>query len=87
MAEHTAKELVTLWETPVENMLGGEVDVEKLDNLVKAAKIAGKPRIKFLAFKNIARNNKKILNVLAEPADAYTKGAGTKAADKPRSTW
>lgn len=84
-----AKELVTLWETKVENMLGGNCDVEKLENLVKAAKIAGKPEIKFLAFKNIARNQKKILNILAEPADKYVKGAGEKktASDKPRTTW
>lgn len=88
MAQGTAKELVTLWETKVENMLGGNCDVELLENLVKAAKIAGKPEIKFLAFKNVSRNNKKILNVLAEPADKYVKPSGAaKTSEKPRSTW
>lgn len=85
----TAKELVTLWETKVENMLGGDVDVELLENLIKAAKIAQKPCIKFLAFKNVSRSGKKILNILAEPTDKYVKGAGEKkpAQEKPRSTW
>lgn len=84
----TAKELVTLWETKVENMLGGNLPVETLDNLVKAAKVAGKPEIKFLAFKNQSRTGKKILNILAEPADAYVKNTGEKKQEtKARSTW
>lgn len=84
----TAKELVTLWETRVENMLGGNISVEKLENLVKAAKIEGKPEVKFLAFKNQSRTGKKILNILAEPADAYVKGTGAKKEEpKARSAW
>jgi hypothetical protein len=84
----TAKELVTLWETKVENMLGGNVSVEVVENLVKAAKVGGKEEIKFLAFKNVARNGKKILNILAEPADKYVK-AGSKSEGQPkaRSSW
>ena len=83
----TAKELVTLWETKREDMLGGDVDTEKLENLVKAAKVGGKPKIKFLAFKNTARNGKRILNILAEPADEYVKPGDAKKEEKPRSSW
>lgn len=87
MAGGTAKELVTLWETKREDMLGGDVDTEKLENLVKAAKVGGKPKIKFLAFKNVAKNGKRILNILAEPADEYVKAGKEKKEEKPRSTW
>lgn len=91
MAEgkRTAKELVTLWETKRDDMLTGDLDTELMENLVKAAKVGGKPKIKFLGFKGIARNGKKVLNILAEPADEYVKPgsvAGT-ASDKPKSSW
>ncbi len=85
----TAKELVTLWETKVENMLGGNVSVDVVENLVKAARVGGKPEIRLIAFKNVSKSGKKILNVLAEPADKYVKAGGEKktAEEKPRSSW
>ena len=83
----TAKELVTLWETRRDDMLGGDVDTEKLENLVKAAKVGGKPRIKFLGFKGMSRTGKKVLNILAEPADEYVKPGSSKKEEKPRTSW
>ena len=85
----TAKELVTLWQTTKrDDMLTGDLDVELMENLVKAARVGGKPKIKFLGFKGVARNGKNVLNILAEPADAYVKpGTAEKSADKPKSSW
>jgi hypothetical protein len=54
-------------------MLGGEFPVEKLEALVKAAKVGHKESIKFIAFKNLSRSGKKIINILAEPCDPYKK--------------
>lgn len=82
-----AKELLTLWETKRDDMLGGDVDTEKLENLVKAAKVGGKPKIKFLAFKNTSKTGRRILNILAEPADEYVKPGKEKKEGKPRSSW
>ena len=87
MGQGTAKELLTLWETKRDDMMGGDVDTEKLANLVKAAQIGGKPKIKFLAFKGLSRTNKRVLNILAEPADEYKKSEDKKPDSKPRSTW
>lgn len=77
----TAKDLVTLWQTRVENMLSGEVSVDELETLLKAAKVGNKKAIKFLAFKNTSRGKGiPILNILAEPCDPYVKeGAEPKA--------
>jgi hypothetical protein len=60
-----------------------------MESLVKAAKVGGKPKIKFLGFTGFARNGKKILNILAEPADAYVKpgSAGKPATEKPKTSW
>lgn len=83
-----AIELVTLWETRREDMMTGEVNTALLENLVKAAQVGGKPKIKFLGFKSIARNGKKVLNIVAKPADAYVKPAGgTEVAEKPKTSW
>lgn len=87
----TAKELMTLWETRRDDMLGGDIEVEKLENLVKAAKVGSKPMIKILAFKGLSRTGKKVLNLLAEPAEFYVKPGSEKKEpkkeEKPRSTW
>jgi len=90
MAKGTAKELLTLWETRRDDMLTGDVEVGKMEELVKAAKVGGKPMIKFLGFKGVSRTGKKVLNILAEPGDAYVK-PGTEVskngAEKSKSSW
>jgi hypothetical protein len=81
----TAKDLVTLWQTKVDNMLSGEMLTEELEKLVKAAKVGNKKAIKFLGFKNHSRSGKPILNILAEPADPYKGKDGEK--EKPAPSW
>lgn len=76
-----AKQLLTLWETKRDDMMTGEIKVELLENLVKAAKIGGFPCVKFLAFKNLSPTGKKLLNVLADPCHAYVK-PGTEGKSK-----
>lgn len=79
-----AKQLVSLWQTKNDNMVAGEMELEKLETLVKAAKVAGKKAVKFLAFKNTSPSGKKLLNILAEPCDPYV-GKDGKAKQKTES--
>lgn len=87
--ERTAKELLSLWETKRDDMMTGDVDTVKMAELVKAAQVGGKPKIKFLAFKSLSRTGKRVMNILAEPADAYVK-PGTAAdakTEKSKTSW
>lgn len=81
-----AKQLVTLWQTKIDNMVSGEIETDKLDALVKAAKVGGKAAIKFLGFKNTSKTGKKILNILAEPCDPYQKKTG-RGGSQGRMAW
>ena len=86
--EHTAKQILTLWETKRDDMMTGDMDTALLADLVKAAQVGGKPKVKFLAFKSLSKTGKRVMNVLAEPADAYVKpGSAAKPTEKPRSSW
>ena len=89
MGQGTAKELLTLWQTKRDDMMGGDVDTDKMAELVKAAQVGGKTKIKFLAFKSLSKTGKRVLNILAEPADAYVRPA-SKGESKPEtgsSSW
>lgn len=87
MAKGNAKELFSLWETRKPDMLSGEVMLEKVEELVKAARVGQKKAIKFLAFKNLSRSGKKVLNVLCEPCDPYVKKDGSTPSTGGNNTW
>ena len=84
--ERTAKQIITLWETKRDDMLTGDMDTAVLADLVKAAQIGGKTKVKFLGFKGYSKTNKKVLNILAEPSDPYVKAGGEPSKKEERKT-
>lgn len=84
----TATKLTTLWQTKKEGMLTATLDLSSLDSLVKAAKLAGKPNIKFLAFTGTSQGGKRIIDILAEPCDPYVKpGESQREPTVPPKSW
>ena len=84
----TALKLTTLWQTKNEGMLAAELALDSLDALVKAAKLAGKTRIKFLAFTGTSQGGKRTIDILAEPCDPYVKlGSSQREPTAPPQSW
>lgn len=76
--------LLDVWETKVEGMFGGEVSVDAMENLVKAARVGGKAAIKVLVFKNTSKRGKIVLPIHMEPCDPYKKNGKTAEPKKDR---
>ena len=83
-----AIKLTTLWQTKKDGMLTAELDVSSLDALVKAAKVGGKTKVKFLAFTGTSQGGKRTIDILAEPCDPYVKpGDSTREHTAPPKSW
>ena len=87
MAKGNAKKICTLWQTKNDTMLAGEIPLEMLEGLVKAAHLGKHEAVKFLAFKGESKGGKKILDILAEPCDPYVRGESQREPTAPRSSW
>lgn len=71
MGKGTAVKLTTLWATKKEGMYTAELDALSIIALGKAAQVACKTKIKFLAFMGMTEGGRHKIEVLAEPCDPY----------------
>jgi hypothetical protein len=65
-----------------------ELDVASLEALVKAAKVAQLPKVKFLGFMGTAESGKEFMDILAEPCAPYVRaGESQREPTAPPTHW
>jgi hypothetical protein len=79
--------LGTLWETKTPELMTGEILVTTLEAIVKAAKLQNFAAVKLFGEKAFSSSGKRILNINAQPADPYVKGAKTADPNVGSRTW